>query len=59
MHHTPEPGQVLRDAARCLATPEEADAVPLSCKECGTKKESVKSLKTHIKMVHLRAGKFR
>ena len=30
----------------------------MDCKECGLHKKTIKSLKMHIKLVHLRTGKF-
>ena len=56
--HTPAVPEMSKEAREAALT-EEADVAELTCKECGVKKSSVKSMKTHIKMVHLRAGKFR
>lgn len=37
---------------------DEADHFPMECKECGIQKKTIKSLKMHIKLLHLRTGKF-
>ncbi|TRY71102.1 hypothetical protein TCAL_15037 [Tigriopus californicus] len=37
---------------------DEADNFPMDCKECGIQKKTIKSLKMHIKLLHLRTGKF-
>lgn len=37
---------------------DEADNFELDCRECGISKKTVKSLKMHIKLLHLRTGKF-
>ena len=38
---------------------DEADNFPMKCKECGLMKKCIKGLKMHIKLMHLRTGKFR
>ncbi len=38
---------------------DEADILTIKCKECDISKKSVKALKMHIKLLHLRTGKFR
>ena len=37
---------------------DEVDNFPMKCKECGLSKKTVKGLKMHIKLLHLRTGKF-
>ncbi len=37
---------------------DEADNFPMKCKECGLQKKTIKGLKMHIKLLHLRTGKF-
>lgn len=39
--------------------PDDDDEFPMSCKECGIQKKTIKGLKMHIKLLHLRTGKFR
>ena len=34
------------------------DAFEMSCKECGLVKQNIKGLKMHIKLLHLKSGKF-
>jgi len=38
---------------------EDVDNFPMNCKACDLPKKSIKALKTHIKLMHLRTGKFR
>lgn len=37
---------------------DEVDNFPMKCKECGLQKKTIKGLKMHIKLLHLRTGKF-
>jgi hypothetical protein len=37
---------------------DEADNFALKCRQCDLLKQTVKSLKMHIKLAHLRTGKF-
>ena len=39
-------------------TVDEVDNFPMKCKECGLQKKTIKGLKMHIKLLHLRTGKF-
>ena len=34
------------------------DAIEMNCKECGLCKKTIKGLKMHIKLLHLKSGKF-
>ncbi len=44
---------------RSLSDDDEVDNFPMSCKKCGLVKKTIKGLKMHIKLLHLRTGKFR
>lgn len=37
---------------------DEVDNFPMTCKECDLQKKTIKGLKMHIKLLHLRTGKF-
>ena len=37
----------------------EVDSFPMKCKECDIMQKTVKGLKMHIKLMHLRTGRFR
>ena len=37
---------------------DEVDNFPMKCRECGLQKKTIKGLKMHIKLLHLRTGKF-
>lgn len=37
---------------------DEVDNFPMKCQECGLQKKTIKGLKMHIKLLHLRTGKF-
>ena len=36
---------------------DEVDSFPMKCKECDIMKKTVKGLKMHIKLMHLRTGR--
>ncbi len=38
---------------------DDSDSFPMKCKECKLPKKTIKALKMHIKLLHLRTGKFR
>jgi hypothetical protein len=38
---------------------DEVDYFPMKCRNCGITKKTVKGIKMHIKLLHLRTGKFR
>ena len=37
---------------------DEVDSFPMKCRECGIAKKTVKGLKMHIKLMHLRTGRW-
>ena len=37
---------------------DEVDNFPMKCRECGLQKKTIKGLKMHIKLLHLRTGRF-
>ena len=37
---------------------DEVDSFPMKCGECGIAKKTVKGLKMHIKLMHLRTGRW-
>ena len=50
-------GSKKKEAATEKAV-DEVDNFPMKCKECGLQKKTIKGLKMHIKLLHLRTGKF-
>ena len=52
---TPPPAAVARAPEK--PSVDEVDSFPMKCKECGIMKKTVKGLKMHIKLMHLRTGR--
>ncbi len=58
---TPAESQLLQAEGEPKASSmeDEVDNFPMKCKECGLPKKTIKALKMHIKLMHLRSGKYR
>ena len=49
---------VIAPASSRKKASSDEDAFEMSCKECGLVKQNIKGLKMHIKLLHLKSGKF-
>ncbi len=58
-HHAPLQAPTKDGGEDGKGDGDEADNFPMKCKECGIYKKTIRALKMHIKLLHLRTGKFR
>ena len=55
---TPPPKAVATMPENQQPSVDEVDSFPMKCRECGIAKKTVKGLKMHIKLMHLRTGRW-
>ena len=53
----PRPAASARAPEKQPPSVDEVDSFPMKCGECGIAKKTVKGLKMHIKLMHLRTGR--
>ena len=55
---TPPPPKAATMPENQQPSVDEVDSFPMKCRECGIAKKTVKGLKMHIKLMHLRTGRW-
>ena len=54
----PQKAAAARSEPEKAPSVDEVDSFPMKCRECGIAKKTVKGLKMHIKLMHLRTGRW-